>query len=77
MNTKKEKRNIKKFKISKERDENNDKDDCKRFMIKENRKKQKYALKKKQKSGCSIKTNSRVKKMKIEKNDNLQKINHI
>ena len=40
MNTKKEKRNIKKFKISKERDENKDKDDCKIFMIKENRKKQ-------------------------------------
>ena len=47
-----------KYKTREERDENKDKDDCKIFMIKENRKKQKYALEKKQKSGCSIKTNS-------------------
>ena len=45
MNTKKEKGNMKnarlernKITIRKERDENNDEDDCKRFMIKENRK---------------------------------------
>ena len=36
----KRKRKYKKYKIREKRDENNDKDDCKRFMIRENRKKQ-------------------------------------
>ena len=43
----KRKRKYKKYKIREKRDENNDKDDCKRFMIRENRKKQKYAFGKK------------------------------
>ena len=43
----KRKRKYKKYKIREKRDENNDKDDCKRFMIRENRKKLKYAFEKK------------------------------
>ena len=35
-----------KHKTRDERDENKDEDDCKRFMIRENRKKEKYALEK-------------------------------